>query len=357
MKKISTMLRIDGSKGEGGGQMVRTALALSTLTGRPFHITHIRAGRHQAGLKAQHLKAIEALQAICGAQVTALKLGAKTFTFQPGPVQPGQYFFDIGTAGSISLLLQALLPPLLFSSGPTTLRLRGGTCGKWQPAVEYTREVLLPYLSNFADIELTIKRRGYYPKGGGDVSVRIQPRSSSWKEAGQLPPYSLTEREPPSQIAGIAFAADALAVRQVAERIADAACAELQIWNCPVDISTAYGPAHNPGAGITLRATVNCSGAGIPLSLGADALGERGKPAETVGSEAAQQLNRALRSGDPVDPHLADQLAPYLALIPGSRMKVSHPTGHLLSNMAMAEYFLPVRFEPKEAIWEVNRIN
>ena len=357
MKKISTMLRIDGSKGEGGGQMVRTALALSTLTGRPFHMTHIRAGRPQPGLKAQHLKAIEALQAICGAQVTTVKLGAKTFTFQPGQVQPGQYFFDIGTAGSISLLLQALLPPLLFSSGPTTLRLRGGTCGKWQPAVEYTREVLLPYLSAFADMELTIRRRGYYPKGGGDVSVRIQPKLSAWEKAHQLPSYSLTEHEPPSQIAGIAFAADILAGRQVAERMADAARAELQIWNCPVDISTAYGPAYNTGAGIILRAVVNHSSAGIPLSIGADTLGTRGKPAETVGSEAAQQLNRALHSGDPVDPHLADQLAPYLGLIPGSRMKVSHPTGHLLSNIAMTERFLPICFESKGTIWETNRTN
>ncbi len=347
------MLHIDGSQGEGGGQMVRTALALATLTGRPFHMTHIRAGRPQPGLKAQHLRAIEALQAISGAQATEVRRGAEALSFEPGPVQAGQYFFDIGTAGSISLLLQALLPPLLFASGPTTLRLRGGSCGKWQPPVEYTQHVLLPYLSDLGKIELEIIRRGYYPRGGGEVAVHIQPKLSSWKEAAGLQPYQLAERGAPARIAGIAFAADALAERQVAERMAAAAKEELGNWHCPVHIDAAYGPAHNPGAGITLWAEVNRSPSGTPLSLGADALGERGKPAETVGREAAQRLNQALRSGAPADEHLADQLAPYLGLIPGSRIRVDRPGGHLLSNIAMTELFLPVRFERKEEIFEV----
>lgn len=347
------MLHIDGSQGEGGGQMVRTALALATLTGRPFRMTRIRAGRPQPGLKAQHLRAIEALQAISGAQATEVRRGAEALSFEPGPVQAGQYFFDIGTAGSISLLLQALLPPLLFASGPTTLRLRGGSCGKWQPPVEYTQHVLLPYLRDFGKIELEIIRRGYYPRGGGEVAAHIQPKLSSWKEAARLHPYQLTGRGAPARIAGIAFAADALAERQVAERMAAAAKEELGDWHCPVHIDAAYGPAHNPGAGIALWAEVSRSPAGTPLSLGADALGERGKPAETVGREAAQRLNQALRSGAPADEHLADQLAPYLGLIPGSRMRVGRPSGHLLSNIAMTELFLPVRFERKGEVFEV----
>ncbi len=348
------MLHIDGSQGEGGGQMVRTALALATLTGSAFRMAHIRAGRPQAGLKAQHLMAIEALRAISQAQVSEVKQGARELEFHPGRVQPGEYFFDIGTAGSISLLLQALLPPLLFASGPTFLRMRGGTCGKWQPPVEYTQQVLLPYLSEFAEIELEIIRRGYYPKGGGEVEVHIRPKLSSWKAAAQLPPYSLAGREAPARIAGLAFAADTLAERQVAERMAIAAASELKEWDCPVDITTAYGKARNPGAGIALWAIVNHSASGQPLSLGADALGERGKPAEAVGREAAQELGHALRRGDPADEHLADQLAPYMALIPGSRMKASRPSGHLLSNMAMTELFLPVRFDRKGEFFEIH---
>lgn len=350
------MLHIDGSQGEGGGQMVRTALALATLTGRPFRMVNIRANRPQAGLKAQHLMAIEALRAISLAQAAGVKQGARELEFHPGQVLPGEYFFDIGTAGSISLLLQALLPPLLFASGPTILRMRGGTCGKWQPPVEYTQQVLLPYLSDFAEIELKITRRGYYPKGGGEVEAHIRPKLSSWKAAAQLPPYSLTRREAPARIAGLAFAADTLAERQVAERIASAAAAELQEWGCPVDIATAYGPARNPGAGIALWATVNRYAAGTPLSLGADALGERGKPAEAVGREAAQRLNHSLRSGAPVDEHLADQLAPYLGLIPCSRMRVSQPSGHLLSNIDMTELFLPVQFHRKGEVFEASAV-
>ncbi|MCB9264533.1 MAG: RNA 3'-terminal phosphate cyclase [Lewinellaceae bacterium] len=348
------MLHIDGSQGEGGGQMVRTALALSTLTGQPFRMTRIRANRPQAGLKAQHLRAIEALSAICGARVSKVARGAESLTYEPGPVQPGGYFFDIGTAGSISLLLQALLPPLLFASGPTTLRLRGGTCGKWQPPVEYTDKVLLPYLRRFAGIEMEIIRRGYFPKGGGEVNVRIHPKFSSWKEAAGLPAFSLLERKSLQRIAGIAFAAEILAQRQVAERMAAAAAAELQEWQCPVNITSVYGPAHNPGAGITLWAEVQASPSGSPLCLGTDALGERGKPAEAVGREAARRLHHALHSGGPVDEHLADQLVPYLALLPGSRLKMGHPSSHLLTNIDITELFLPVRFERKETIFEVR---
>ena len=333
------MLELDGSLGEGGGQMVRTALALSALTGLPFHMERIRAGRPRPGLKAQHLQAIKALQAICGAQVSPVATGTAELTFEPSPVQAGQYFFDIGTAGSISLLLQALIPPLLFAPGPTTLRLRGGTCGKWQPPVEYTQHVMLPYLQDFATIRLSIERRGYFPKGGGAVTVKIEPHFASWKEAASLPPYAISVAPMPGRISGIAFASDSLAERRVAERMAEAARKELKDGGGQVQISTDYDPAYNPGAGIVLWAK------GHQSRLGADALGERGKPAETVGREAAQRLNRALASGAPVDEHMADQLIPYLALRPGSRMCFPSPTGHLESNIEMTEQFLPVRFE------------
>lgn len=348
------MLQIDGSRGEGGGQMVRTALALSALTGRPFGMTRIRANRPKGGLKAQHLMAIEALQAICSATVTEVRLGAEAMAFEPGKVQPGNYSFDIGTAGSISLLLQALLPPLLFASGPSTLHLKGGTCGKWQPPVVYTQQVLLPYLARFADIELAIGRQGYFPKGGGEVTARIQPKLPSRIGLATLPPYLLTEGGRPVRMGGLAFAADTLAGRQVAERMASSAQIALREWNCPVDIETAYGPAYDPGAGIVLWAETGISADGSPLRLGADALGERGKPAETVGREAARQLRNTLRANTPVDEHLADQLAPFLGLLPGSRIRVGRPSGHLLSNMAMTELFLPVRFARNGQIFEVE---
>lgn len=350
------MIHLDGSQGEGGGQMVRTALALSTLTGQPFRMTRIRANRPRGGLKAQHLRAVEALRAIAGARIHDLhdlRVGAEELVFIPGPVKPGAYHFEIGTAGSIALLLQALLPPLLFAPGASELLLTGGTCGRWQPSVAYTRAVLLPYLTRLAKIELEILREGYFPKGGGEVKVRIDPVYPSWQSALQaLPPYDLTTAGPPLRFGGVAFAAEQLRERNVAERMAEGARAWLAAWDHPVAIDIRYGPAYNAGAGICLWADL----AGDPPGrLGADALGERGKPAETVGREAAERLNHALGSDAPVDEYLADQLVPFLALAPGSRLRAPRASGHFLSNIDITRRFLPVDFRAEGRTFEVIR--
>src|SRR3989338_7539350 len=195
------MIQLDGRYGEGGGALVRTALALSTLTGKSFEVKDIRAGRPNPGLKAQHLTAINALKEITGAETNKIFLGSTGLSFIPGRVKRGIYNIDIGTAGSITLLLQALILPCLFAPGKVTLIVRGGTCGKWQASVDYLQNVLLPHLQKFAKrIELKILKRGYYPKGNGLVQLEISPKyknkdfASFYEELGlRVSKFDLTE--------------------------------------------------------------------------------------------------------------------------------------------------------------------
>lgn len=338
-------LHLDGAHGEGGGQIVRTALALSTLTGEPFRMTNIRAGRDRPGLKAQHLTAIETLRRVCGAHTNPVSLGSQELDFQPGPVIPGTYSVDIGTAGSIALLLQAVFLPLLFAEAPTTLELRGGTCGRWQTPMEYYQLVFLPYLNRLADIHLTMPRRGYYPKGGGLVRLTIAPRYAQFGKQTDLSPYDLPEGGVPLRVEGISHASESLQPARVAERQAEAARRHLErSLRCPVSIQISYLPAYSTGSGITLTAVFPDDKPMAAHRLGADALGERGKPAERVGKQAANQLLSYLQSNTAVDEYLADQLIPFLALHPGSRMRTHAISDHLLSNCYVVEQFLPVRF-------------
>ena len=169
------MPHLDGSFGEGGGSLLRTALALSTYTGKPFSIDKIRQGRKHPGVKAQHLTAIKALKELCNAKTTPVKLGTSSLEFIPGKLKGGSFLFDIGTAGSISLLLQSLILPLLFGKKKASLTIKGGTCGKWQPPVTYLMEVLLPQLRKYGMLTMAIKKHGYYPKGQGEVHATLTP--------------------------------------------------------------------------------------------------------------------------------------------------------------------------------------
>ena len=207
------MITIDGS--QGGGQIIRTALALSTVTQKPFEATDIRKNRPEPGLKAQHLTAIQALKQICNAQTSPCDIGSTSLRYLPQIVKPGTYNIDIGTAGSITLLLQALIPPLLKTTRKTTLSITGGTCGKWQAPIEYFELVLLPLLQSFAAITCQVQKRGYYPKGGGSVTITIAPK--------QPKPMDLKEQGTLVSIKGISHASTDLSQKKVAERQASAA--------------------------------------------------------------------------------------------------------------------------------------
>ncbi|MBN2368447.1 RNA 3'-terminal phosphate cyclase [Candidatus Woesearchaeota archaeon] len=349
------MISIDGSYLEGGGQIVRTALALSTLTGKPFKVTDIRKGRAKPGLKAQHLNAVNALQQLCDAKVPGRYLGSMELEYHPGKLGFHNLNIDIGTAGSITLLLQAVLPVVMFSDKKLILKITGGTDVQHSMPVDYFVNVLLPHLKKYADIEASIERRGYYPKGNGRLVLKIEPKYliSSFKTFDDFmaslqedTSIGLDSQGKLLVIKGVSHASKDLMKANVAERQAKTAKYLLSSL-APVKINIEYVDALSIGSGITLWAIFS-KGDEIdfinPIVMGADSLGEKGKKSEKVGEEAALRLKKQIESGKPVDKYLADQILPFLALSGGS-IDVSEITDHCKTNMYVIEKFLDVKFK------------
>lgn len=350
------MITLDGSYLEGGGALVRTALALSCLTGKSFEVKNIRAGRKVPGLKAQHLAAINALRKFCKAKTNEISLGSEHLRFVPGDIQKGNFEIDIGTAGSISLLLQALILPAVFAPGKVTFTITGGTCGKWQASVDYIRNVLFPHLQKFVEkIELKVLKRGYYPKGGGVVQVEVTRRFSKYSEL-QVATIDLLEGGELEQVRGIVNLSTELQEKDVGDRISNAVRSGFTV---PTDIRVEYANSANVGGEVVLWGV--CSKDGTmdpdnPIILGADTLLEQGKTSEQIGKEVSQKLKKELDV--PVDSHLADQLIVYMGLVPGSAIRTSHVTHHTLTNIYVVEKFLDVTFSVEgETISVKNKVN
>lgn len=358
------MIELDGTLGEGGGQIVRTALALSTLTQQAFRVTNIRCGRKDAGLKMQHLHAVKALQKLTDAQASGAELGSTELTFIPKPLKGKSLVIDIETAGSITLFLQAVLLPCCFADKQMKLTVTGGTDVAWAMPIDYFREVVVPQLRRFADIDVTTEKRGYYPAGNGTVTVRIKPRVSRNSfatldeflaaAAKETKPLTLTEQGHLIHIKGISHASKSLEEARVAERQAHSAQQELaKTHNCPINIRCEYADAPSPGSGITLWAVFSKKKDDIdvadPHILGADTLGEKGLPAEQVGTTAAQKLIAAIASGAAADTHLADNLIPWIALVP-SAIQTEKITPHTLTNIEIVKKFLAVTFDTRDRI-------
>lgn len=341
------MIKLDGSYREGGGQIVRTALALSTILQKPFEVTEIRKGRDRPGLKNQHLFCIKTLEELCSAKTEGAELGSSYLKYLPEKIRPQTLSINIGTAGSITLLLQSLLIPSIFADSKVRLKITGGTDVNWSPQFDYLNNVIIPQLKKYADIEVSLIKRGYYPKGGGKVDVKIKPKFNleSIKEA---PKINLTEQYNLIQIKGISHASLDLQKGQVAERQAKSARLILNRLNCPIQIRREYSQTLSTGSGITLWVIFSKDPEEMditnPIILGADALGERGKRSEEVGKEAADKLLGEIESKAPVDRHLADNLIPFIGLI-GDTIKVSEITDHTLTNIYVCEQFLGKIFE------------
>ncbi len=313
------MIRIDGSS--GGGSVLRNSLALSMILKEPFSIENIRKSRPSPGLKHQHMAGVKAAQKISGAEVKGCTLGSRELTFIPGELKPGEYEFDIGTAGSITLLLQAILPPCL-SKGEFKFTVKGGTDVKWSPPFDYFKNVFLPHVN--AEVDARLVKRGYYPKGGGEIVVKVKPKQNRGK-------IKLVETGKLRSIKGISHASSDL--RGVAERQAKAA---QDVIDCKVE--STYSDTLSKGSGIVLWAEFENT------VIGADSLGERGKPAERVGREAAKRMKKKLSY--PVDEFLADQLIIFLGLF-GGEIKTPKITDHVKNNIYVAEKFLDSKFEIK----------
>ncbi len=329
------MLVIDGSHGEGGGQVLRTALTLAILTGRPVRIERIRAGRRKPGLRPQHLTGVRAAGAVCEARLEGDDLDSQTLTFVPGgPARPGEYTFDVaevargGSAGSVSLVLQTLLLPLALAGGESRLTLRGGTHVDWSPPVSYLEHVFLPILARMGvHAEIDLVRWGFYPAGGGEIRVHIAGRE------GPLSPILLTERGALRRVRGMAVVTNLPA--HIPQRMADRAHNLLAEAGLRAQIEPRRLRGVGPGAGIFLFAEYEHATAGFT------AYGRKGLPAERVAEGACRDLLAHHRSSAPADPHLADQLVLPMALAEGeSRVHTSQVSRHLLTNVWVVRQFL-----------------
>ena len=365
------MLKLDGDYLEGGGSIARVALALSTITQRPFEIVDIRKNRPQPGLKSQHLFCIKALEKLCNAKAEGAELGSTYLKYIPGKIEGKAIDIDIQTAGSIPLFLQSVLLPSMFANKSVRLNIIGGTDGKWAAPIDYFKEVFLPQLQKYAGIECRLIKRGYYPKGNGKVELKIKPKykisdfenfdkfHSHLKE--NAPKISLVERGYLMQIKGISHASSGLEDANVAERQAKAAEMSLKNYNCPVNIRIEYNKTLSTGSGITLWAIFSKNKDEIdivnPIILGADALGEKGKKAEIVGADAANNLIKEIESKAPADKHLADQILKFMALASKSKIKTSMLTGHANTNIYAIEKFLGKTFEINEKENIISTIN
>lgn len=326
------MIEIDGSYGEGGGAILRQAVGMAAYTGLAIHVHSIRSKRENPGLGHQHLRAVQAGGAICGARVQGAGLGSNELIFEPGPVRGGRFQFNVGTAGSTSLVLQTVLLPCLCHTGEFEFDLIGGTDVPYSPPIDYVKHVTLPALRAFGYAELTLEQRGYYPKGGGQVKVRLKGGT------GLGVPLDLRDPAPVVGIRGLSHASRSLRERSVAERQADAAAHLLERVGSPVEIGVSYTNSLCEGSGITLWTD---SPGGV--SVGGSSLGALGVTSEEVGRRAATVLLDELEAGSAVDQHLADQLVPFLA-VSGGAVHTSDVTSHTRTSTYVAEQMMGTSF-------------
>lgn len=322
------MITIDGSQGEGGGQILRSALTLSLATGTPFRIERIRAGRAKPGLLRQHLTAVKAAAAISRAEVTGAELGSTALGFAPGPVMPGDYEFAIGSAGSTLLVLQTVLLPLALADAPSWLRLQGGTHAMAAPSFDFAARAFLPLLHRMGfHARAALHRHGFYPAGGGVIEVEVMP-------CGRPAPLMLDRR-------------GALLSRQV-----EAVVTHLPLHVATREIAavakTLCWPEESvvPGRAVAAGGPGNCLTVTVAHEHVTEVFtghGQPGVPAEAIAAATAKAVRLYLASQAPVGPHLADQLLLPMALGAGGRFLTVEPTPHTLTNIAVIEAFLGPR--------------
>ncbi|HAA03590.1 MAG TPA: RNA 3'-phosphate cyclase [Syntrophobacteraceae bacterium] len=338
------MIHIDGSQGEGGGQVLRSALSLAVITGKAIRIDKIRARRPKPGLMAQHLQAVQAAAAISEGRVEGAKLGSTMLTFEPQGLFSGTFRFEIGTAGSTSLVLQTILVPLSLAGGASQVTIRGGTHVPWSPSFHYLQRHWQPMMRRIGfDFDLELVKAGFYPRGGGEIRCRIRP-------AGRLLPLILTERGACRGITGIS--AVAMLDERIAERQRAQMIKRLGGEPLPILIEIRKLAAGSPGTMLLFEAEFEWS-RWCTCTLGA-----RGKPAERVADEAVEAYLTFVASGAAVDSYLADQLVLALALAHGtSELYCSDISQHLLTNAGVISAFIPVAIEIRGALGVVGWVH
>lgn len=320
-------IELDGSQGEGGGQILRTALSLSMLTGTPFRIQKIRAKRSKPGLLRQHLTAVNAAAAVCGAEVEGAATGSQTLAFAPGRIRGGDYRFAIGTAGSCTLVLQTVLPALWFADAPATLTVSGGTHNPAAPPADFLIRSWLPLVRAMGvDMDIELLRHGFYPAGGGEVKASVRPIAA-------LHGLALESRGEPQATRAVAVVAGVPG--EVARRELDRVAAQLG----PVEREIRQLPSRE-GPGNVLMVEL----AYAHLTEVFTGFGERGLPAERVADGVARLARQYRDTPGAVGEHLADQLLLPLALAGQGSFTTTTLSSHLTTNIEVIEKFLAVEF-------------
>ena len=337
------MITIDGTFGEGGGQILRTSLAMSLVTGKPFRMEGIRARRQKPGLRQQHLTAVRAAADVGQADVQGAALGATELAFSPGEVQPGEYHFDVGTAGSTTLVLETVLPALMLARGPSKLELRGGTHNIYAPPADFLQKAFLPLVNQMGPgVEVAVGRCGFYPAGGGRLTVGIRPATA----LGRL---------------------DLLDRGRVVRRFACGVVCRLPLHIARREVETVKRRLSWPDECVTVQ-EVDSPGPGNVVTIEIQSehvtelftgFGQRGVPAEKVAAGAARQARRYLEAGVPVGEHLADQLLMPMALAGGGAFRTLAPTAHTTTNVHTIRRFLDVEITLQQLepdVWQIEVI-
>lgn len=339
------MITIDGSFGEGGGQILRTSLSLAAITGESVTIENIRAGRDKPGLRPQHLTAALAVSQVCAGKLLGGNVDSTKLEFRPGAVRPGRYDLDVAavraSAGSTNMVLQTILWPLAFTGKSSQVTIKGGTHNQHAPSSNYIDDVFLPAVADMGlRCHYSMVKAGYYPAGGGEIRVDIPA-------VDELSPVSWMEPEKPHH-AHLISAVSRLPMN-IAERQLNTASARLKALRVPFNELSAEYPSGGPGTFtfILLKAG----------RAGFQSLGELHKRAEKVADEACDELEQHLASGMAIDKHLADQLIIPMALAKGdSVFTTSEITQHLLTNISVVEKFLPVRFRVSGELGQPGKV-
>ncbi len=334
------MIDIDGSAGEGGGQIVRTSLGLSLVTGKAFSIRRIRAGRKKPGLLRQHLTAVRAAAEVSRAEVDGDELGAGELTFAPGDVRPGEYRFAVGSAGSATLVLQTVLPGLMIAQGPSQLVLEGGTHNPFAPPFDFLQKAFLPILERIGPrVTVTLDRAGFYPAGGGKVSVHIEPQAKL-RGVDLLERGRILRRSAQGVVSNLPL--------HIAMREVDCIRRKMSLADDCIEARQ----VDSAGPGNVVMVEIESQNVTEVFT----GFGQKGLPAEKVAARVVREAKRYLKAGVPVGEHLADQLLVPTALA-GGRYRTLGPSSHMTTNVETIKRFLDVRIKIEQIESEIHEVS
>jgi len=335
---------VDGSTGEGGGQILRTSLVLACITGKNLHIENIRAARRNPGLAKQHLICVRAACEICGGQCKGAVIGSQVLDFQPGPIRSGDFSFDIGSAGSATLVIQTILPALFLADKPSTVTVTGGTHNPWAPPYDFLAETFLPAIGTAGfDADCKLEKYGFFPAGGGKIALNIRPRQ-------EKPNQSIDFCQPAENIQIHARIYTAKLPAHIAQRQKKLLLqSKLNLKNIEhIEVTDSNGP----GNCIMIRLVASSGGSLKAKGFGDGGtriivfttFGQKGKASGKVVGELLSLANDFLVSGAAIDRFLADQLLIYMAISKAGCYTINELTTHLTTNIETIKKFLPVNF-------------